>query len=87
MTGTVHAVAQAAASVPGYCTSGHGVLTSAQWKQCWDLGWNQSYSTPVSGDLAGHGSGLGIVAVLVVIAVVLIAVSRLGKRSPAAQRS
>ena len=40
MTGAIHAVA---AAVPGYCTSGHGILTQAEWQTCWKLGWNNYY--------------------------------------------
>ena len=81
-----HAVAQAATQVPAYCTSGHGVLTPAQYSYCVHLGWNQSYSTPISNDLAGHGSGFGVPVIIAVIIVALYLMLR-SRRSPVAARS
>ena len=72
---------QAAAPVPAYCTSGKGVLTPAEYSYCVHLGWNQSYGTPVSADLAGHGSGLGTVLIVLLIVVALFVLARRSGRS------
>ena len=47
--------ALAAHPVPAYCTSGHGILTPAQWKTCWNAGWSQPTTTAANaGAFAGH---------------------------------
>ena len=72
--------------VPGYCTSGTGVRTPAQWAHCAKLGWAQ----PTTGIAhAGHAVGHYAAPALligIIIGVILLAMSRSG-RSPAPQRS
>ena len=81
MTGTIHAVA---ATVPGYCTSGHGVLTPSEWKTCWNLGSNQ----PVNGAAtAGAAVGHYAAPLIVIIAIVVLLVAAASRRSPATSRS
>ena len=81
MTGTIHAVA---ASVPGYCTSGHGILTPSQWTTCAKLGWSQS-TTGAATAGAATGHYLAPVVIFLVIAAVLALI--FGRRSPSPQRS
>ena len=48
-------VAAAVQQVPAYCTSGHGITTPAQWKQCWDIGHHLPTTTVANaGAFAGH---------------------------------
>ena len=85
MIESVHAAAQA---VPGYCTSGHGILTHAEWQTCWRLGWSQPVNgTANAGVAAGH-SAAPVLLILVVIALVLAGMARAGRNHRAAsQRS
>ena len=81
MTGTIHALA---ATVPGYCTSGHGVLTPSQWTTCAKLGWNQSTTGAAT---AGASVGHYAAPVLVIFAVLVLLAAITRRRSPAPQRS
>ena len=75
-------VTAAAQQVPAYCTSGHGVITPAQWKTCWNAGWSQ----PTGGAASfGHAVGGNVGPVLIVAAIVLllVAVARRRSGSPA----
>ena len=59
-----------ATQVPAYCTSGHGVLTPAQWKACWNAGYNQSTTTAANaGAAVGHYAAPAI-AILVIVLLV-----------------
>lgn len=81
MISSVHAAAQA---IPGYCTSGHGVLTPAQWTTCAKLGWHQSTTgAATAGASVGHYAAPLIA--IVVIVMLLAAMSK--RRSPATSRS
>ena len=81
----ITSVTAAAQQVPAYCTSGHGVLTPAQWKTCWDIGWSQPTTTAANaGAFAGHNVAPFLVVVALVIAVLLLAKSRSG--SPATSK-
>ncbi len=83
MIESVHAAAQA---VPGYCTSGHGVLTHAEWQTCWKLGWNQSSTgTATVGYSAGHNVAPILIGLLI-LAVIVAAASRGRSRSPATSK-
>ena len=81
MTGTIHA---AAASVPGSCTSGHGVLTPSQWTTCAKLGWSQSTTGAAN---AGATTGHYLAPVLAILAILALLALVFGRRSPAPQRS
>ena len=84
MTTTTHTVIEAVTKVPAYCTSGHGVLTQAEWSTCWKLGWNQSTTgTATAGASVGHYAA----PVLAILAIVLLVAAISRRRSPAAQRS
>ncbi len=82
MTGTIHAVA---ASVPGYCKSGHGILTPSQWTTCAKLGWNQSTTgASTAGYTAGHDVMPAVVIFLIILGLFVLVPRR---RRPAPQRS
>ncbi len=75
---------EVAAAVPGYCTSGHGVLTPTEWKTCWDLGWSQPTTGAAhAGYAAGHG-GAPVLLILVVVVLVLAGMVRAGRNHRAA---
>ena len=79
MTGTIHALA---ASVPGYCTSGTGVRTPAQWATCAKLGWSQPTTGAANaGAAAGHYVAPALL-IGVIIGVILLVMSRSGKTAP-----
>jgi hypothetical protein len=79
-------LAAKAATVPGYCTSGTGVRTPAQWATCAKLGWNQPTTTAAHAGLTVGHYAAPVLVILAVI-VLILAVSRSGSRSPATQRS
>ena len=82
-----HLIAAAGQSIPGYCTSGHGILTPAEWKTCWDIGWNQPATTAAN---AGYFAGRNVAPVLIglLILLALIAVARRSSSgSPAATKN
>lgn len=72
-----------AAKAPAYCSSGHGVLTPAQWKTCWNAGWSQPVTNAAnSGAIAGHSVVPWMLLVGVIIGVILLA-SRSRSGTPA----
>ena len=81
MTGSLHSVA---ASVPGYCTSGHGILTPSQWTTCAKLGWSQPTGGAVT---AGAVTGHYLAPVLAILAVITLLARVFGRRGPATQGS
>jgi hypothetical protein len=84
MITSAHAAAKAATAIPGYCTSGHGIVTPAQWSTCAKLGWNQPTTGAVHLGTAVGGAGAGVLMVVaVVVLLLLVAMSR--SRKPATQ--
>jgi large-conductance mechanosensitive channel len=82
MITSVTAVAQ---QVPAYCTSGHGILTPAQWKTCWNAGWSQPTTTAANaGAFVGHTIAPFLIIALIVFAV--IALSRRRSGTPATSK-
>jgi hypothetical protein len=78
--------ALAAKPVPAYCTSGHGILTPAQWKACWNAGWSQPTTGAANaGYFAGHNVAPWALIAGIVIGLLWL-VSRSGSRSPAASK-
>jgi len=74
------------AAVPGYCTSGSGVHTPAQWVTCAKLGWNQPTTGAThAGFVTGHSGAPVFLIGAVVIVLILMALSRAG-RDAAPQR-
>jgi hypothetical protein len=48
-------LAEAVKAIPAYCTSGHGILTPAQWATCAKAGWQQPATGAANlGFSAGH---------------------------------
>lgn len=77
-------LAVAITKIPAYCNSGHGVLTPAQWKTCWDAGWAQPVTGAANaGTAAGHYTAPGIAIAIVIIAVLFIASRAGGSRKTA----
>lgn len=80
------ALTEAAKAIPAYCTSGHGVLTPAQWKTCWDAGWSQPVTNAANaGAFTGHSVAPWMLLAGVIIGL-LVMVSR-GSRSPAPSKN
>jgi len=78
----ITALAQAAKAVPAYCSSGYGVLTPAQWKTCWNAGWQMPTTGTANTNVGGTGS---VILIVLVIGVALWLLSRLsGSRKTAA---
>jgi hypothetical protein len=76
-------LAQVAKAIPAYCSSGHGVLTPAQWKTCWDGGWKQPTTTAANaGTFAGHNVA-PVLIVLLIVALIAFAASRNRSRTTA----
>jgi hypothetical protein len=78
-------VHQAATAIPGYCTSGHGILTPSQWSYCAKLG----YSEPTTG-AANAGFSVGHsgapVFIAIALAIILLAAMAIARsRKPATQ--
>jgi hypothetical protein len=73
--------ALAAKPVPAYCTSGYGVLTPAQWKTCWNLGYNQPVNSTVAhvGFAAGKGAVPAVLLIVIVLAVIALSRRRSGR--------
>lgn len=87
MITSVQALAAAAAqNVPGYCTSGHGILSPQQWQTCAKLGWNQSTSgAATAGSYAGHNIAPILIVLLILLGI--IALTRRGRSaSPATSK-
>lgn len=65
-------IAAAAQQVPGYCTSGHGILTPAQWSTCAKLGWSQPVNSTVGhvGYTLGSNAVPAIGIILIILALV-----------------
>ena len=78
---SVTAVAQ---QVPAYCTSGHGILTPAQWKTCWNAGWSQP--TTGAANVAQGGIGSVVLIVLAIVAVLWLLSKLGGSRAPATSK-
>jgi hypothetical protein len=87
MSTSIHAAGHALASVPGYCTSGHGILTSSEWTRCAKLGWSEPVNTSLTHTGSTIGSDAVPVAVVFLVILALIFVARAVRRTPAAQRS
>lgn len=84
MSTSIQTAGHAVAKIPGYCTSGHGILTSAQWAKCAKLGWSQPVNTTVGhvGYAVGH-TGIPVFAGVVVAVLILFALIRAaGRRGP-----
>jgi hypothetical protein len=72
----------AAKPVPAYCS--HLVKTPAQWKACWNAGYNlPTTGAANAGSFAGHNVAPWALIVGIIIGVIWLA-SRSGSRSPAA---
>ncbi len=83
---TIPLTALAAKPVPGYCASGHGILTPAQWKTCWDIGWGQPTTTAANaGAFAGHNVMPFLIGLAILAAIVTVA--RMAGRSTTVQPS
>lgn len=83
----ITALATAAQSVPAYCSSGHGVLTPAQWKTCWDAGWTQPVTNAANaGQFTGHNVAPWAILAGIIIGLLWI-VSRASSRTPAPSKS
>ena len=73
-----------AAQVPGYCTSGTGVRTPAQWATCAKLGWSQPVNGAANaGAVTGHYAAPALV-IGIIIGLILIVMAKSGRsRIPA----
>ena len=82
MITSAQALTAAAQKVPAYCSSGHGILTPAQWKACWNAGYSQPTTTAANaGAFVGHNVGPFLIVALIIFAVIALARRRSG--SPA----
>jgi hypothetical protein len=78
------AAAKAATAIPGYCTSGHGIITPSQWSYCAKLGYSEPTTAAVhAGNAVPPGAWVALFVILALFA--LVKMTRSGSRRPATQ--